>query len=441
MAADSLKKERSYMDERGSMKKKIHVFTSAACNYIPKVRVLIESIKQWHPEWVVHLALSDQIPPEIDLSKEPFDEIHPADSLAIPDFIGWSFCHNIVELSTAIKPFMLKKLLNRDDCAGVIYLDPDTVLFSRLDEVITALENSNLALTPHQLQPESSVASVMDNEICSLKHGIYNLGFFAVNATEIGKAFAAWWAERLYYFCRADIPNGLFTDQRWIDLAPAFFEGVCILRSPRLNVAPWNLTTRELTGKAPDQVLVNGESLGFYHFTGFDSGAHIIMSKKNATGNQTVTDLVNWYSAVTENLSTDPLSQVSWRFGSFANGNKISPLERMIYRERIDLQKKFPNPYLTGQDSFKAWIEANGKSEYPKLFDKTTEALEIARLHKILTPGFQAGRSQSQLSLGLLSAHLLQALLNADHRRRISKRTWEILSNEGMAGVIKRISK
>ncbi|MCU6434921.1 glycosyl transferase [Undibacterium sp. Jales W-56] len=428
------------MDERGCMKK-VHVFTSAACNYIPKVRVLIQSIKHWHPEWAIHLALSDQIPAGIDLSQEPFDEIHPADSLGIPDFSGWSFCHNIVELSTAIKPFMLKKLLDRDDCASVIYLDPDTVLFSRLDEVMTALEESNLALTPHQLHPESSVAAVIDNEICSLKHGIYNLGFFAVNSTDIGRAFAAWWAERLYYFCRADIPNGLFTDQRWIDLAPAFFEGVCILRSPRLNVAPWNLTTRELSGTAPDQVLVNGDPLGFYHFTGFDSGAHIIMSKRNATGNKTVAELVDWYSAATANVDADPLSQVSWRFGSYSDGTKISPEARLIYRERIDLQKKFPDPYAPGLDNFKTWLEVQGKSEYPKLFDQTTAKMETFRLNQILTPGFQAGVSQSKLSLGLMTAHMLQALLNADHRRRVGKRAWEILSNEGMAGVIKRISK
>ena len=54
------------MDEHSRMKK-IHVFTSAACNYIPKVRVLINSIKKWHPEWVIHLALSDKLPENIDL--------------------------------------------------------------------------------------------------------------------------------------------------------------------------------------------------------------------------------------------------------------------------------------------------------------------------------------------------------------------------------------
>lgn len=420
--------------------KKIHVFTSAACNYIPKVRVLVDSIKKWHPEWVVHLALSDVAPEGIDLSAEPFDEVHPANSLDIPNFDGWAFCHTIVELSTAIKPFMLKKLLDREDCAGVIYLDPDTVVFSRLEEVLSAMEAANVALTPHQVMPEVGLAAVMDNEICSLKHGVYNLGFVAVSATDVGKAFAAWWAERIYYFCRAEIPNGLFTDQRWIDLAPAFFEGVCILRSSRLNVAPWNLTTRDVTGAAPHAVLVDGYPLGFYHFTGFDSGAHRIMAQKNATGNNTVADLVEWYANTTADLSKDPLSLVPWAFGVFSDGSKIPPAARLVYRERLDLQKAFSNPFLVS-GGYKAWWETQGRVEFPKLFDPLAASDEMARLRTVLTPGYQAGESQLRLSMGLLSSHLRQALLDSAHRRRLTQRAWEILQTEGVSGIAKRLAK
>src|SRR5690606_17865406 len=128
-------------------------------------------------------------------------------------------------------------------------------------------------------------------EICSLKHGIYNLGFIGVAANDAGRQFAAWWSSRLYNFCRNDIPNGLFTDQRWIDLVPAMFSDVCIMRAPRHNVASWNLTTRELTRTEDGDYRVNGEPLGFYHFTGFDSGAHLLMVEKNARGNPAALEL------------------------------------------------------------------------------------------------------------------------------------------------------
>lgn len=421
--------------------KKIHVFTSAACNYIPKVRVLIESIKKWHPDWVVHLALSDEIPKDIDLSSEPFDEIHPASTLDIPDFIGWSFCHSIVELSTAIKPFMLKKLLDRDDCAGVIYMDPDTVIFSPLTEVLDAIECSNVALTPHQITPEKTLAAIMDNEIASLKHGIYNLGFVAVSNTETGKAFARFWAERIYYFCRDEIHNGLFTDQRWIDLVPAFFEDVCVLRSSRLNVAPWNLTTRVITGKAPFDVQVDDTPLGFYHFTGFDSGAHKTMANKNATGNATVSELIKWYLDTTMDLSKDPLSSVQWNFGRYSDGSVINKVDRFIYRERLDLQQAFPNPFDTTSGGYKSWLTGQGKLEYPKLFVASEMKSEWVRLSSALTPGFQAGSSNSTMDFNLFKTQIIEAIKDPAAGMKLAGRVLSIIKTEGFNGVKRRLIK
>lgn len=310
----------------------VHVFTSAAFNYIPKVRMLFQSLRQHHPEWRLHLALADEPRPGVDLSREPFDEIWPASELDIPDWRGWAFCHTIVELATAIKPFMLARLLKLPDCQKVIYLDPDTVAFSRLDDITAALDNANIVLTPHQTRPEQTLSAVMDNEICSLKHGIYNLGFIAVNASDVGHEFAEWWSQRIYHFCRADIPNGLFTDQRWIDLVPAFFDGVAIMKSSRHNVATWNLTTRKLGLSASGNYTVDGEPLGFYHFTGFDSGAHRIMAAKNAGNNQAVHQLVNWYARQTEGLAEEPLAKEPWAYGSYTDG---TPITKQIGRAHV----------------------------------------------------------------------------------------------------------
>lgn len=421
--------------------KTIHVFTSAACNYIPKVRVLVESIRKWHPEWRIHLALSDELPEGVDISQEQFDEVHPASSLEIPDFKGWAFCHTIVEFSTAIKPYMLKKLLARDDCAGVVYLDPDTVVFSRLDDMLAGLEAGNIALTPHQTVPETRLPAIIDNEICSLKHGIYNLGFIAVRPTEVGREFAAWWAERIYYFCRAEIPNGLFTDQRWIDLVPAFFEGVCILRTSRLNVSTWNLTTREMTGTAPFDVQVDDEPLGFYHFSGFDSGAINVMAAKNAGGNKTVDALVRWYTERTAGSKNDPLSAVPWHYGRFADGSPINAAARLVYRQRLDLQRAFPEPFVTDGGGYKAWWDKRGPVEFKLLFDPKESAAEMARLRAVLTPGFQAGGSAEQVNLAMMAGQIGKALTNANHRRLVTRRAWEILRTEGLPGIKRRLSK
>lgn len=423
------------------MTKKLHIFTSAACNYIPKVRMLFRSLRKYHPEAVLHLALADERTPLLDLAQEPFDEVLTVADLDIPEWRPWAFCHSIVELATAIKPFFMKKLLEREDCDQVLYLDPDMVVFSRLDDIINSLTESNIILTPHQIAPETTLAAIMDNEISSLKHGIYNLGFVGVTNNEEGHRFAAWWASRIYHFCRSELHNGLFTDQRWIDLVPAFFDGVAISKSPRHNVATWNLTTRTLSKTIDGHYFVDNEPLGFYHFTGFDSGAHRIMVSRNAPGNEAVLSLVNWYDANTRDLANDPLSQVEWAYSRYDNGQLIPKTHRFIYRERVDLQNAFCNPFdTTGTSSFFNWVTKQGPKEYLGLFDKKTEETAMLELSRRLTPGFQRGAAMAG-GQTRISDLLGQAVRNPGFGINLAKRAISIIRRDGYSGLKRKLQK
>ena len=417
--------------------KKTHVFTSAALNYIPKVRMLFRSLREHHPEWTLHLALADEMHPHLDFSAEPFDAVIPVAEMGIPSWRGWAFCHTIVELATAIKPFALKGLLARPDASKVIYLDPDTVVFSRLDDILLALDEANLVLTPHQTKPETTLAAIIDNEICSLKHGVYNLGFVAVAVTDVGKEFAEWWGKRVYHFCRADIPNGLFTDQRWIDLVPAFFEGVAIMRSGRHNVATWNLTTREFSRDSAGNFLVDGEPLGFYHFTGFDSGAHRVMAAKNAPGNRAVQEIVDWYDHQTKHLAEDPLANEPWAFATYSDGTPITRSQRLMYRDRLDLQRAFPEPF--DANGYLVWWNSQCRLENPDLFDPATEEAAIARMTSGLNAGYRAGEPKSTLTS--LGSVVRTALAQPKTKWQVGKRGWEILRQEGLSGVRRRLDK
>lgn len=419
---------------------KLHIYTSAACNYIPKVRMLFRSLREHHPEAVLHLALADATTEQLDLAREPFDEVASVAELGIPQWQGWAFCHSIVELATAIKPFYLRRLLAREDCAQVLYLDPDMVVFSRLDDILQTLQNADLALTPHQLQPDTDIEAVMDNEICSLMHGVYNLGFIGVRKGEQGRRFAQWWADRVYHFCRADIRHGLFTDQRWIDLVPAFFPGTAILRSPRHNVATWNLTTRRMTVGEDGRYLVDGEPLGFYHFTGFDSGAHQVMANKNGADSPAVQKLIRWYLDSTRALAADPLSQVPWAYGRYDNGQPIEPVHRVLYRERVDLQLAYPNPFAVPDDadSYFDWLRDAGSREYRELFNPATREMALLKFNDILTPGFRgldaSGRPRLAKRLKAASRSPSQALA-------LLARAFQVWRREGYRGVMRRLMR
>jgi hypothetical protein len=407
----------------------VHVFTSAAFNYIPKVRLLVQSLKKFHPDWQFHLALPEPMAEGMNLRNEPFDKVWPIDALDIPHWKAWSFCHGLVELATAIKPFLLHKLLQHEDVEQVIYLDPDIVVFSALDDIAEALKNASIVLTPHQTAPEEHLPAVMDNEICSLKHGIYNLGFIGVANTTEGRRFADWWRKRLYYFCRADIPNGLFTDQRWIDLVPALFRAVHILHDSHYNMASWNLTTRSLEQNPDGTYAVEGKPLVFYHFTGFDSGDHLYMVKKNSGHNRAVLDLVQWYQNATKALAKDPLARLEWAFTRFSNGQAIDNRLRILYRERLDLQAQFPNPYPA--EGLWEWWQKNQR----KIESQSAE-------HTPLTPGFNNGYrgvNWQQIPLGEASVVLSQS--TPDFGEKVVRMLWKLYRHPRLYWLRSMLSK
>lgn len=411
------------------------VYTSAALNYLPKVRKLFASVRKRHPEFELVLALADRLPAKMDFSKEPLDRVISVEQLDIPDRTRWIYFHTLVELATAIKPFVMASLLREPDVERVIYLDPDMVLFSRIDDIVSVLDTANIALTPHQTEPETTLEAIEDNEICSLKHGIYNLGFIAVSNTEESRRFAKWWSDRVYHYCVADIPNGLFTDQRWIDFAPVFFEGVHILKSPRFNVATWNLTTRKLAGDETRGYTVNGEPLGFYHFTGFDSGAHRLMATKNAPMNDAVTSLVDWYAEQTRFDELDPISHQTWGFANYDDGTQIPLMHRRYYRLRQDLRGTFTEPFQVGNDmSLKSWMVHQGPLERPDLF--TALSLPVVGT----APEETVKRNSNHGFKRMISA-ISQFFSSHDYRDEITGNLRVVWKEKGLTGLLSYIFK
>jgi hypothetical protein len=341
----------------------MHVFTSITANYLPKARVLANSLKKWHPEAHFHLVMSDAIPESLRRNPQPFASVITIEELAIPDLKSWIFKHSLVELCTAVKGFAFQEIYKRHKAEKIFYFDPDMVVMSRLDTLLKKLDEASVLLTPHQCEPEQSIEAIVDNEICSLKHGIYNLGFLAIRTSPEGQRFMNWWAERLLHFCYDDIPGGVFTDQRWVDLAPAFFDDICILRDPEYNVATWNLTNRRATGSIKDGVFINGRPLCFYHFSGFDSGAQEVMLKKYGQTSPVLFELREWYIAECERQGQTAEGKTPCIYNFFDNEQQIGKTERLVYRSRADLQKAFKNPFATNDpnNSYYHWYLGNVK--------------------------------------------------------------------------------
>jgi hypothetical protein len=383
----------------------MHYYTSITSNYLPKARVLARSVRRHDPNAVFHLLLTDVPPSGWNLSTEPFDTVLHLQDLGIENAKSWAFKHALVEMCTAVKGAGALEIVRRHAPEKLVYFDPDIVVFGDLAPISQALDTANVLLTPHLTDPEENRAGILDNEISALKHGIYNLGFLAFNCKSEGMRCMRWWALRLLEFCRDDIPGGLFTDQRWADHMPAMFDGVRILREPVYNVATWNLSARQASGTAPSHILINGEPLCFYHFSGFDSGAQETMLRLYGRDSPVLFDLRKWYLAECEREGQSSLGRLPCVYSHYDNGAPITKTERILYRERGDLQQAFPDPFATADvnHSYWHWFKANA-------------AVEVG--------GASDDRSKELASLAVLQAELTAARAELDSIHR--SRSWKL---------------
>jgi hypothetical protein len=335
----------------------VHCFTSISFAYLDRARVLAETVRKFHPDWTLWLCLSDREPPgfEFNIKQEQFDHLVRIEELGIADLEQWIFSHNVVELCTAVKGPMLDHILKRG-ADKVIYLDPDIALFGSLREVPKLLDRYTIVLTPHLTAPEKTRAGVWDHEIGTLKYGTYNLGFIAVRGCAEGKRFAAWWKERLIDFCRDDIPEGLFTDQRWCDLIPSLFEATYVLRDPGYNVASWNISNRPISFDWDGMITVAGHPLRFFHFTKINSVGEAVLELYSG-GRHEVFELLRWYRERLAAHAAHNLPDGWWKFDRYEDGKLIPQSDRALYRTRADLREEFPRPFESAGHSFQSWCQ------------------------------------------------------------------------------------
>ena len=376
------------------------VFTIASANYIASAATLMQSVRQFHPNTARFIILADELRSfdGIDLAAE----IIVCDDLEIPLIDNMKLWYTILEFNTAIKPFAFSHFFSRRNFIAAVYLDPDIEIYGNLGDVFISVDDYSLVLTPHITQPLQDSKSPSDLSI--LKAGVYNLGFAVLKNDEDGRRLVRWWCDRLLAHCRIDIAGNFFTDQRWMDLAPAFVERTLIMRHPGYNVAYWNVAHHRVEKNDSGIWLSDGKPLIFFHFSGMDIGSEAHLSRHQDRHNLSELNEVaqlcaeyrkrvvaNGWSSFRHNAyayshlhdgqpildfmrrgvlravddGTLPMSK-PLRLGSeyfdaaaevtFANGRKLTRFAHMLWRDRRDLQEAFDLRTEAGLANFIAWL-------------------------------------------------------------------------------------
>ena len=386
--------------------RRLNICTIIARNYVAFARVLAESFKASHPDGNVSVLVIDDPTGFIDPAKEPF-ELLTIDQIGLPDAERMAAWYDVMELSTAVKPWLLRALLERPGYDSVVYLDPDIRIFKPLEKIEKGLGSHDVVLTPHFDKPLPRDGRKPAEEDILIA-GSYNLGFIGLRGGKTADELLDWWSERLENDCLNEPEIGRFVDQRWIDLAPGLWPEIDILRDPTYNIAYWNLPTRDLEDDGSGGYLVNGDPLRFFHFSGFDPRQPGELSKHQnrirVEAHQALARICGEYAD--ELLGHGYREAIDWPYGwnKLPNGVRLDREARRTYRAGVE----------AGAIGESIFTEAGAErfAEYQESVGHKDEGLRLAPRPK---PGVNVvGYLNDERGVGEAARQLLSALRNSE---------------------------
>lgn len=335
--------------------------------YLPMV--LANSVKEHLPDAKVAVCFVEKEIPSEAKKFMNFDYLLLSKDLGFPNFNKHIFKHNAVEACTSVKARLFLHLLNRYPTEDrFIFLDGDVKVFGPFEEVNQALNVHPIVVTPHILHPEETVDNVINYEIFLNKFGIYNMGFLAIKRSDMAFQFLKWWADRLEMFCYIAGERGIFTDQKWMDYAPVFYNAY-ILQHPGYNVASWNIHHRSIDLSPLGQYTINGKPLRFFHFSGLfrvkDENSFKKLHNKHLGNPTFLNRILDQYLLEVKATGADLSRELPWSYEVFDSGEPIQMETRIGYRDNLDLFSHIEDPFQFSNRTFhvNSSSRASGKNE------------------------------------------------------------------------------
>lgn len=321
------------------------IFTVCNIAYLHKALVLADSIYH-NASYTLNVFVFDR-KQDLNLSDENC-VIHWMEDMKIPNFLQLAFKYDIIEFSTALKPYITLQLLN--EYRNVIFFDPDIYVYSNIDSILNDLAIHSILLTPHYTTPQSDHISESDTGM--MRFGSFNLGFFGIRKSDQSLSFLNWWSKRCVDLCFMESQFGLSTDQKWVSIAPCLFHDIKISFNLGYNVAAWNSWERFISKKTDGKYYVNENTeLVFFHFSNFDSSDPGYLKKRSLYETGVVRDdllqIGNEYLIKHDlKLGNYPnFACINYSFDYMSNGFYISPLLRHAYASVYEMFAHVNNPF------------------------------------------------------------------------------------------------
>jgi glycosyltransferase involved in cell wall biosynthesis len=319
-------------------------------------RVLMDSVRAFHPEWARIVLLADRPAGAFDPAAERFQVIEIR-HLPVPDKQATLFYYGPPDYEAALKPWLFRWLFDTRGVDRAVFLDARCWVLSELSSLVDALDaGAPVVLTPHLVGSAQHERLPAETEV--LRWGVHDGAVFAMaRGSDVSRDLLAWWQDRAYRHVLRGPDQGLFGDQRWFDLAAARWP-LFTLRDPGYDVAHWNLAERAVT-RAGSRYLAAGRPLAVWQFEGFDPERPERLAASEAQpGTElppAVRDLAADYAGALFDAGYPSCKSFPFAFGAFAGGEPVSDIARSLYRtSRAVRDECGDDPFAAGPGPFNA---------------------------------------------------------------------------------------
>ncbi|MEZ5287480.1 MAG: hypothetical protein R2712_22305 [Vicinamibacterales bacterium] len=333
----------------------VAICTAITANFAAFARVWARSIRDAGHRDPLFAIVTERSSALGDWNEPLFTSV-PIEACGLPDLTRQTFInppHELTVLAAAGPP--LRAGAGFDTA---IFLDSDVWVLDDLALLVETAAAHAITLSPHLLAPLRG-SDRAARELTMLRSGTFNGGAVAVSNRPEGHRFLEWWLGRLSTHNRMAPGAGMHHDQRWLDLAPGFFER-CGCRARRgvqrgTGIFPSAASTSGRAGRRSPEARAGSCTL-----SGFDPARPEVLSRHTTrVTRETLGEaalLLDAYASALAEAGHDLARTTPFSYAAFDNGIPIPLQARETYRDLGQTSARFGDPFATGPGCFLEWL-------------------------------------------------------------------------------------
>jgi len=215
-------------------------------NHCPEFKLYILCLDTVVKDTLARLALEEIIPVPLTRLESANPQLHEARS-------NRGLFEYYITLTPVLPLFILDHYRDID---LVTYVDADIFFYSDPVPVFDELGDQSILVTEHRFSERNQPQIV---------HGRFSVQFQSFRNNSQGRACLERWSDQCQAWCRSDLEDGKFGDQKYLDEWPELYDQLVVSSLKGAGLAPWNLDRYRISF-VHGKILVDDEDLIFYHF-------------------------------------------------------------------------------------------------------------------------------------------------------------------------------